>query len=99
MKKLMSFVILLLLLVFFFYPKQYVIGGLVGEVGPGSNKYKEEYSCFGVKQQAYSPGCCDNPLIYNCYGITYGKKCYVERYLSKDDLVKRQISKETAACK
>jgi len=93
MKKYIWVIILLIILIWFFFPKSYVKGGLFGEIGPGASRYKEEYGCFGIKHSYYPTNCQDCPGVYNCYGITYGKKCYMEKYIERD------ISKEATECK
>lgn len=93
-KEIRNLVILIIiaLVIIFFFPKQYVRGGLSGLVGPGSSAYKEEYSCLGIKH-SYQQNCADCGNIYLCYGITYGKKCYIETYPGG------KISKEATSCR
>jgi hypothetical protein len=77
-KKNLIFLIIIIIIILFFYPKPYIKGGLAGLVGEGQTAYKEEFKCFGFKHSYYPKGCLDCGNIYNCYGITYGKKCYTE---------------------
>ena len=83
-----------MVLVIFFFPKAYIKGGLGGEVIHEENRYKEEYNCFGIKHSYYPKGCLDCGYRYNCYGIRYGKNCFIEKLLLNDD-----VSKEPTKCK
>ena len=86
-------IIAVIILVAVFYPKSYIIGGLGGYVGPEQTAYKEEYECLGFKNSYYPQGCSDCGNVYDCYGIPYGKKCYMEKYSG------RTISKELTNCR
>ena len=88
-------VIMMLILIVFFYPKDYISGGLQGgPIGPGQNAYKVENSCFGIKYSYYPKGCADCGNVYNCYGLLYNKKCYIETYS-----VNENLSKELTPCR
>lgn len=90
--KLLIVAIVVVLLISIFFPKSYVKGGLGGFIGPGDTAYKEEYNCFGLKHSYYPSGCSDCANVHNCYGIPYGKKCYIEEY-------DKIVSKEITVCK
>jgi hypothetical protein len=83
--------IVVALLVAIFFPKPYEKGGLGGYIDREVTAYKEEYRCLGF-MHSYPAGCADCGYVYNCYGIPYGKKCYIE----KSGLT---ISKEITECK
>jgi len=92
-QKTLLIIISIIILVGIFFPKPYIRGGLGGFIGPGQSAYKEEYSCFGLKQSYYPIyGCADCGKNYNCYGIPYNKKCYTEKF-------NQSITKEITACK
>lgn len=75
-----TFLILFILLISF-YPKHYVKGGLGGFIGPGETAYKEEYQCLGFKNIYYPENCADCSNVYQCYGLLYNEKCYIEKYM------------------
>ena len=70
--------LLLKIIVAFFFPKEYVVGGLGGLVGPGQSSYKEEYECFGIKHEYNLVDCADCGIKYYCYGWIHSKKCFTE---------------------
>jgi hypothetical protein len=90
--KLLIVAIIVFIMITIFFPKPYIIGGLAGLMDSGAAAYKEEFKCLGFMQSYYPSKCADCGYVYNCYGIPYGKKCYIEKY-------NHTISKEITQCK
>jgi len=84
-------VILLVSLTAFFYPKERVVGGLRGLIGPGQNSYREEFSCFGIKHD-FCPQWPDYGCDLLCYGIVYDRTCFNEVYESGTGTQKTEIT-------
>jgi len=79
--------IIVVVLIVVFFPKPYIKGGLGGFIGLGESVYREEFSCLGFEHSYYPKGCFDCGTIHNCYGIPYGKKCYIETASKNDSTI------------
>ncbi|MEK6967858.1 MAG: hypothetical protein AABX51_04460 [Nanoarchaeota archaeon] len=90
-------VLSIIVLIAFFFPKPFVKGGLGGFIPLGEKVYREEYKCFGFSHSFVPTNCADCGTINNCYGIPYGKKCYIESYESGEKRIIRTL--EPAQCK
>lgn len=76
-----------------FDPPRRVRGGLRG--GPiawDESAYREEYRCLGIRRD-FCPPWPDYGCDYLCYGITYGRACFIETY------TRQGLQKQPTACR
>lgn len=79
------FVVAVLVGTFALRPVKRVYGGLGGgPLYPDASAYTEEYQCLGIKQDYYPEGCSDCRTEFLCYGIIYGKTCYIQSVGKKE---------------
>lgn len=75
------------------YPKQRVIGGLGGFIGPGKTAYREDYTCVGVKFDlpplAYA---IDGQYTHLCFGLITNRVCTIESYNADDTITYTPIA-------
>jgi hypothetical protein len=76
-KKLLIIPIIILVLILFFYPKPMENGGLCGLVAADATAYQENYKCLGIEHQP-AIDCVDCCVYSQCFGLAYGKTCYME---------------------
>lgn len=80
------FVVAVLVGAFALRPVKRVYGGWGGGplLPPNASAYTEEYRCLGIKRDYYPEGCFDCRTEYLCYGIIYGKTCYIQSVGKKE---------------
>ena len=78
MKNRLIIIVTLLILIVFFFPKQVEKGGMPPFVDATKQYYVEERNCFGFKAPSLIGVGVEGVRPPRCYGIPYGKNCYLE---------------------
>ena len=83
----------IILWILILYPKQWVVGGLVGgPLPPFQEAYREEYLCIGAGFIIPPINCADCGASYPCIGILVNKRCSIEVYDPNAGIIRTPIA-------